>query len=43
MHSIADQSFDSSFVEDPVVGKLRNSMLLIERDLGIDNLGEEED
>ena len=43
MHSIADQSFESSYVEDPTVSKLKNSMLLIERDLGLEHGGEDED
>jgi hypothetical protein len=35
MHSISEEAFDSSFVEDPNIAKLRNSMVLIEKDLGI--------
>ena len=35
------EGFDASFIEDPFVSKLKNSMVMIERDLGI--AAEEED
>ena len=35
MHSISVDDFNSSFVEDPVVAKLKTSVILIEKDLGL--------
>ena len=37
------EGFNASFVEDPVMMKLKNSMVLIERDLGIGTTKQEEE